>query len=180
MATKSMIVIHHAGKGGDNSTYRSIETNHIVNRGYSAVAYHRVIERSGKVYRGRRDRRSGGHTVGRDLEDNILFNRKGLGVCLCGNFDNIEVPPAQWKSLVSVVARWCIKHNIYPCTNTIVGHKDLQPTKRKKTGEIKQNTCPGKNVYDKIPLLITQVTSELKYLMQFSSWEDVDWELDLE
>lgn len=174
MASKSMIVVHHAGKRGENSTYRSIFRNHVVKKGWSAVAYHIVIEKNGASFRGRGDWVTGAHTLGRDSEDNLLFNKKALGVCLCGNFDRQEVRSEQWTSLVQIVASWCKKFAIFPDETTIVGHRDLQSTKRKKNGVIFENSCPGERLYSQLANLRSQVAAEIQRQSVLDQLADID------
>jgi N-acetylmuramoyl-L-alanine amidase len=153
---KTVIIVHHAGKGGERSTFRSIRAWHVGTRpngnGWSDIGYHAVIEKDGTVQRGRKDENIGAHTRG--------WNRQSLGVCVCGNFEHQLVQTKQWNALIDQITRWCLEHAISPGSDTIVGHRDKQPTKTfKKNGRVvsKPNTCPGKNLYRYLPWLRKEV-----------------------
>ena len=60
------------------------------------------------------------------------MNRKALGICLVGDFDEMAVPRPQWAKAVELVRMLCAIYAIP--TEHIVGHRDFNPIK----------TCPGR------------------------------------
>lgn len=87
----------------------------------TSVGYHRVIEVSGAVARGRSACEVGAHAAG--------INRRSLGVCMIGR-DAFTL--AQWHALRDQVCEW---RESFPITR-IIGHRDHDPDK----------TCPGFDV----------------------------------
>lgn len=60
------------------------------------------------------------------------MNRRALGVCLVGNFDEAPPPRGQWEAAVRLV-RWMARLYEVP-VERVVGHRDYAPYK----------TCPGR------------------------------------
>ena len=154
MTRKTMIIVHHSGAPG--STYETIDKTHRNEKGFTRIGYHMVIEKNGRPRKGREDSDIGAHTLG-------IYNQCGLGVCLCGDFNKSGINPIQWSALVKVIAEWCVKHGIVPSASTIVGHKDKQPKKKGK-GKVWDNTCPGNNVYARLPELRSEVATRIASL----------------
>lgn len=159
MGTRNrMIVVHHAGDGqaAKTATFAKIKKWHTQPRPdggkpkFKKIAYHWVINRNGKGRRGRRDNETGAHCA--------TGNRGRLGVCVCGNFNAQQPNPEQWRELVRICAEWCLRYNISPGNRTIVGHKDVQ--KKKKHGP---NTCPGRNLHNKLPQLRIDVATHIAH-----------------
>ncbi len=61
-----------------------------------------------------------------------LFNKRGVGICLVGNFDRTRPTRAQMQSLVKLVAFLMQRYDI-PLEH-VLGHRDCKPT-----------DCPGRN-----------------------------------
>jgi hypothetical protein len=150
MSNKTMIIVHHSGMPG--STFATIKHTHTIQNGWPKVGYHKVVQQNGQVFLGREDFETGIHTVN--------HNAHSLGICLCGDFNTQSVSLAQWYALVEVVARWCKKHDIVPSASTVVGHKDKQATKT-IDGVVQPNTCPGANLYSRLPQLRHDVIQTL-------------------
>lgn len=90
-------------------------------RDWSGIGYHAVIDRFGNVEMGRPTYWQGAHVKG--------HNHHSLGVCLIGQ----EVyTPIQYQALMTLLSQWQSQHP----EAVIVGHNDLTPHK----------TCPNFNV----------------------------------
>ena len=60
-----------------------------------------------------------------------LFNTRGIGICLIGNFEDASPSKAQIKSLKSLVKILAARHRITP--GNLMGHASVKAT-----------ACPGK------------------------------------
>ena len=146
------IVIHHSA-GPDNKTlswpatrryhksYRyqgniiqkdmalgMIAKNVPVIRPWRDIGYHFGIEQFDGHYEtlcGRMLTKTGAHC--REYE----MNRRSIGICLVGNFDETPPPPEQWNCAVSLVKSMMRIFKIPPVM--VYGHRELTPYK----------TCPG-------------------------------------
>lgn len=111
------IIIHHTGGTDANPladtshhTAAMIKQWHLA-KGWQDIGYHWVIEKNGKVVKGRGESTDGAHTVG--------WNSKSIGICLSGNFDATYPTKEQETSLrtllLDVMKRYVIpKEKIYP------------------------------------------------------------------
>lgn len=92
------------------------------------IGYHFGIEQVGEHFEilvGRMADESGAHCV------ESRMNRRALGICFVGNFDQVEVPKAQWDLGLRLVR--CQMH-IYKIPPAMVfGHREFAHYK----------TCPG-------------------------------------
>ena len=75
------IIIHCSGSDKDKTTLEDIRRWH-VNRGWSDIGYHYVIEGDGMVRKGRPIEEVGAHCYG--------HNKDSIGVCLCGGDLDLE------------------------------------------------------------------------------------------
>jgi len=150
------IIVHHSE--GKNDTFQRIKRWHTTKddpktankegMGWSNVAYHFIIEKDGKIFKGRSETVSSGGT--RNSSAN------SLEVCLCGDFDSQTPQPAALNRLRLLLCNWCKTYSIQPNHKTIVGHKDVQAKKGDKI-----NRCPGNTLHNSLPLLRTQVSALL-------------------
>jgi hypothetical protein len=129
------IVVHHSA----SSTKMKMEDLKAIHlkEGYSDIGYHKVIEGDGKVRQGRSDLLMGAQAKG--------LNGYSLGVCVVGNFEEIEVSESQEKSLVQVLASLCKRYKLG--ADKIIGHRDV--ARIIKDPSI-ATLCPGKNLYKKL------------------------------
>lgn len=115
------LVVHCADTPDDKAFFaKDIHQWHL-ERGWSGIGYHRVIDRDGKIENGRPDYWQGAHVKG--------YNHCSLGVCLIGRK---EFTRGQFSSLRALLNDWS---NLYPDAK-IVGHTELNPGK----------TCPNFDV----------------------------------
>jgi N-acetyl-anhydromuramyl-L-alanine amidase AmpD len=61
-----------------------------------------------------------------------------------GEFDGHEPEPEQMAAAAKLLAALCRYYGIAPDRKHIVGHRDFNST-----------ACPGQNLYDKLPRLVT-------------------------
>lgn len=92
------------------------------NKGWKGIGYHYYIRKDGTIYKGREDEAEGSHVKG--------YNKKSIGICLEGNFEEEQLSKEQIKSLKDLSVYICLKYNI----------KDILP--HKKLGN---TLCPGRN-----------------------------------
>lgn len=96
-----LLIIHHSGASAEQ-TFESINTYHKdiwassteSSLGYFC-GYHYVIDKNGIVNQARLDTDEGAHTIG--------CNRKSLGICLIGDFDNVLPPSVQIDALTKLM-----------------------------------------------------------------------------
>tara|TARA_R100000664_G_C2733831_1_gene123802 strand:+ start:778 stop:1188 length:411 start_codon:yes stop_codon:yes gene_type:complete len=114
------IIVHHSASSAVSK--EKIEEWHI-ERGFSEIGYHYVIQAGGLVRLGRKIDRIGAHCKG--------HNSDSVGVCVVGSFENgAPVPGSQWVSLVSIVSDLMVQFDL--SVKDVYGHKELG-----------QTLCPG-------------------------------------
>lgn len=95
------------------------------------ISYSFVIPPSGRIFEGVSVGRIGAHTYAR--------NRTSVGIALVGNYNDLEVSPAQATALV-----WLLQEGVaqgwWALPTLTGGHRDVYPT-----------ACPGSNGYAAIP-----------------------------
>ena len=111
------LILHHAGASG--STARQIHKYHL-EKGWSGIAYHYYVRKSGLVCRGRPEDTAGAHTQG--------YNGVSIGVCFEGNFERESIGETQFEAGRALI-RDILRR--YPGIR-IVGHRELNAT-----------ACPG-------------------------------------
>ena len=126
---KSLIIHHELGSNGFagvNEYHRQL-WNFKSSLGFF-IGYQYYLDKSGKVWQGRRDDEEGAHTKGRNLDS--------IGICLEGNLD-IELPtPNQMTSLKALILQKMTEYAILP--DQVFGHRKFASYK----------TCPGRNISD--------------------------------
>jgi hypothetical protein len=95
--------------------------------GWPDLAYHYMIDADGNVYEGRPVGAVGDTATEYDPTGHLL-------VCCEGNFDEQDVPQAQYETLVRMVAWGCGEFGVDPAS--VRGHRDVAST-----------TCPGDDLY---------------------------------
>lgn len=129
------ITVHcSATKPSMNTTIEDIRRWHTdpkpKGNGWSDIGYHYVIERNGKIRKGRPIDRDGAHVRG--------HNEFNIGVCLVGGMSEDGKPEFNYTfSQIDMLAHLLIhlKHE-YGNDIEVLGHNDLDPNK----------TCPNFNV----------------------------------
>ena len=93
------IILHH---GAGYLDFNGVNQYHKGLWGFKSslgyyIGYTYFLERSGKIYQGRRDNEEGAHTKGQ--------NKKSIGICLMGNGAEKDFTVEQYNSLVDLVKR---------------------------------------------------------------------------
>jgi len=129
------VVIHHsATPSGNVEVFRRY---HVENLGYEDVAYHYVITNGndgpdGEVQEGRPLEKVGAHAYG--------ANRVSVGICLVGNFMEMQPTAKQWDSLINLCRSLMARFGI-PASN-VIGHKEVP-----NFFNVAYTTeCPGNNL----------------------------------
>lgn len=126
------IVIHHSGSNVDN--LKSINNSHI-NNGWDGIGYHFIIGNGVKTIDGKveetfryRQLKDGAHALTPDL----FYNKHAIGICLIGNFNEMNPSEKQMISLKNLILSLKGEFSIF--NKNIMIHK-----------EVKATECPGKN-----------------------------------
>ena len=129
------IVVHHSA-GSRQNTAAEIDAFHRDVRGWDAIAYQFVVRqpRDGAplvvIEEGRAHDGSafldlpGGHTIGANYDT--------VGVCLVGDFSNEKIPPALYRTTVTLLSSWCSAWDLTPVD--IRGHREVPGN---------ATSCPG-------------------------------------
>lgn len=126
MVTKrSHIVLHHTGAEEKNA--EQVKAYHI-RKGWQDVGYNYVIERSGKLVKGRSLSIPGAHTRA------DAMNRKSIGIALIGNFEVRGPNDEQIDTLVTLLRELMDEHDL-PIKN-ILPHNKVKGAK---------TLCPGRH-----------------------------------
>lgn len=135
------IVIHHSATAADIPV-EEISRAHI-DRGFDAIGYHYLVTAVGEIVAGRPEHISGAHARG--------LNQESLGVCCIGNFDETDMPEAQWNALVSLVADLARRYAI--SAEFIIGHSDVVSLSQEAT----PTRCPGERLYSRLATLRSRI-----------------------
>jgi hypothetical protein len=126
------ITIHHGGEtfapDKDMVTYlKNLQSWSRREKKWMDVPYHYLISPKGEIYVGRPDSIAG--------DTNTTYNPSGhLLICALGNFEEVEVPKAQYDALIWLTKKMMVDH--YVSIDSIATHKDFAETQ-----------CPGTNLY---------------------------------
>ena len=125
------IIIHHSlTRDTETVSWDAIKRYHVETMGFDDVGYHFGIERVGEdkfvTFKGRNPYKPGAHCKQEGM------NRKSIGICCVGNYDEIFPPPMMIDALVTLCRFLMAGFNI-PVEN-IKAHRDYASYK----------TCPGK------------------------------------
>lgn len=125
-----MIIIHHSALPLSDGPLE-IQRLHQDEFGFADIGYQYLIDERGQVVEGRALDVRGAHTLD--------YNYGSLGVCLIGNFEEIEPTGPQLHTL-----GWLLDDLLarYPRISRLAGHKDCNPGR---------TLCPGKNLHPLLP-----------------------------
>jgi hypothetical protein len=124
------LIIHHSALPLTDGP-REIQRLHMEEKGFADIGYHFLVNEKGQLFEGRSLKVRGAHTFG--------ANYSSVGVCLIGNFEEIQPSPAQLDTLKSLVTGLVAT---YPRIDHMAGHKDFNPG---------VTLCPGANLYALLP-----------------------------
>jgi hypothetical protein len=130
------IVVHHSAT--DSGSIESIHKEHLERRDgegnpWLGIGYHFLIGNGRGMPDGAvratfrwKEQIHGAHS------GDAVFNTRGIGICVIGNFENGPPSMAQLESLKSLVKILAVRHRITP--ENFMGH-----------GSVKATACPGKH-----------------------------------
>ncbi len=132
------IVIHHsAGAFGDIEHLQKVHRERQGHDPIDAIPYHYVIGNGNGLNSGEvaRDWRGQLNIWGAHVSKyNNERNKKGIGICLIGNYEHRRIPEKQYQALVSLTRKLMGEHQIKP--GNVTGHGYLPGENTK---------CPGKH-----------------------------------
>ncbi len=159
-------IVHHSAGSNSNTNYtqvvRDIYILHTEVNGWSDIGYNYLVAQDGTLYAGRdpdggsQDLVRGAHFCGR--------NTGTLGICLLGNYEEVEPTQESWTTLQNFMVYSLINLNLDPfdeishptgLLGTIAGHRDGCAT-----------LCPGENVYTRIESLKAEVASQIELCIE--------------
>ena len=123
------IIIHHSASLMKTTTFEDVKRWHL-ERGFSDIGYHWVIDRNGELWKGRPESKIGAHCKG--------HNRDSIGICVIGNFE-IEEP--------TIAQRYTLKYIIYYLDSRYKVPSDF------KHSELAKTKCPGRSLLHWVELL---------------------------
>lgn len=89
---------------------------------------------------------------GRNIDDQgahaLNYNTISIGICVLGNYDIRSFENSQEESLIDLIAWLCYKYDI--STSKIIGHCDVS-----------NKSCPGDNIYDRMPSIRGAIIAKL-------------------
>ena len=130
------IIIHHSGT--ESGSLESIHNQHLQRRDaegnrWLGIGYHFLIGNGQGMPDGTvqatfrwKEQIHGAHS------GDAIFNARGIGICVIGNFENAPPSKAQLKSLKALVKALAVRHRITP--ENFMGHRSVKAT-----------ACPGKH-----------------------------------
>lgn len=165
------IIVHHtastANLDNPKQAIRDIAYWHTKGRGWGDIGYNYIIDPVGNIYEGRY---GGEKVVGAHAGKS---NTGAIGISVMGNYETGDVSDASLVALARLTSEKTKIHGIDPLgksifrgemSNNILGHRDVMST-----------TCPGKNLYDKLPLVAQLAKTKLSTTVEepnFSKQKD--------
>ncbi len=147
----AQITLHHSGvvyTGDPNSLVyvKNIQSFHQNENGWIDIAYHYLIDRQGRIYKGRDEETVGDTSTEYDPSNQIL-------VCLLGNFEEQTPTDPQLEALSRLGAELCQRYSIDP--DSITSHRDLS----------EQTVCPGEHFYELVKegVIVKTIKERLRY-----------------
>jgi N-acetylmuramoyl-L-alanine amidase len=134
---KNYIVIHHSLTPLDGHfQVPAIRKYHIETNGWANIGYHWILNQVNghtEIVMGRFPFEQGAHCP------QALMNKRGLGLCLVGNFDLEEPPIEMWERAIDFCFYLMRTNDIAP--SHVIGHREAQamggiPPEQRKS-------CPG-------------------------------------
>lgn len=134
--TKTHIVLHHSlTEDGKTVSWSAIRQYHVKTNGWRDIGYHFGIEDINgtlEILFGRLPNEDGAHC------QDAGMNRKGIGICLVGNFD-AQVPTTELWSKARGLVLYLMDAYKIPAEN-VIGHREAQASLPLS----KRKSCPGK------------------------------------
>lgn len=124
------IIVHHSALPLTDGP-REIQALHMHDKGFADVGYHYIVDDQGKLYEARSMSVRGAHTY--------AHNFGTVGICLMGNFQDIQPAAAQLLTLREQIH--CLLAQ-YPRIGRVAGHRDYNPG---------ITLCPGDHLAELLP-----------------------------
>ncbi len=157
------IIIHHTATTSDlkdpEQAIRDIYYYHAISRGWGDIGYNYLIDTEGNVYEGRY---GGEGVIGAHAGPG---NNGSIGIAVLGDYEHNDVPEAVIESLTKLVQQKAKIHNIKTdgysmfrdeLMPNVFGHKDIMAT-----------SCPGANLYAKLPVIRTMAAQDVEIKKKF-------------
>ncbi len=126
----NQVIIHHSALPLTDGPLE-IQRLHTEEKGFADIGYHFLINEKGQLFEGRSLQVRGAHTYG--------ANYASLGICLLGNFEEIQPAPVQLAVLKILLPDLISR---FPLISRLAGHRDYNPG---------ITLCPGANLYPLLP-----------------------------
>ena len=126
IADIDLIVLHHDVYPEGENSWSKVDNYHTNGKGWQGIQYHFFISKTGRVYQNHALKTVTIH-AGTDVA-----NLRSIGVCVQGNFDIQHLHKEQKKALIQLLFKL---RNKAKNPLKLVGHRD-----------IKNTSCPGKNI----------------------------------
>ena len=141
MGGVTALTVHHEGTKPSRpqttaevaGQLRRIQLFHMETRDWADIAYHYLIDASGRIWEGRPAGIQGAHAGNHDA------NRGNLGICLLGNFEEQQPPTAAVDALAALIAQLQDSYSI-PGTRVFT-HNEI----RQRFG-LAGTACPGRHL----------------------------------
>lgn len=175
----SRIIIHHTAESmdsnkSDEDMIRAIYAYHTLSHEWGDIGYNYIIGQRGKIY----EWRAGWDYV---VASHALYNNMGtVGISILGNYSKnhlnweqligiekaISMMAAKYGITLSDNKKWVIKCDTPSCypfqiltTKSLIGHQDIGRT-----------DCPGSDVYNRIPDIITRIDRSYDPVLNPIQW----------
>jgi len=154
-------IIHHAAGSNTETDYtavvRSYYILHTETNGWSDIGYNYLIAQDGTIFKGRdpgtgeQDNVRGAHFCGK--------NSNTMGICVLGNYMEVDVPQAALNSLINLLSWKLNKDGLNPYGTSFHVDRDLGTIAGHRNGC--STACPGDHLYSRIGEIKQQVTDSL-------------------
>lgn len=131
----TLVCIHHSATR--SGTFESIKNNHVNVRKYGDIGYNYVIEKNGRVTKGRDLKWSGAHNPGKAPDKSgYTMNQRSIGFCFVGNYSKQDevMSEIQLENGAKIIAEEMKNLGIPFVKSSIIGHSDTYATE-----------CPGRH-----------------------------------
>ena len=173
----SKVIVHHTASTAnlDNpaQAIRDIYHWHAMGRQWGDIGYNYIVDPQGNIYEGRY---GGEKVIGAHAGKS---NAGAIGISVMGNYETGDVSDASLVALARLISEKTKIHSIDPtgksifrgqATNNVLGHRDVMST-----------TCPGKNLYDKLPFVAQLAKTDLETTVEeplFKKQKDAGYNFD--
>jgi hypothetical protein len=173
------LVVHHTDTPNDDpnpaATVRAIYRYHAITQGWGDIGYNFLIDRSGRIYKGRNSHAPGSDAdtiTGQNASGEGVtgaharsYNAGSVGVSLLGTLTDRDATPAQKRALEDLLAWEADLHGIDPhgastYTSPIDGRQTTFPNIAGHR-DVGQTACPGGAFYATLPQVRDAVAARL-------------------